>query len=70
MITRQEVADLTGLTYDVIRHNEKSLGLDQCRVEVNQRLIYYDEAKVVGVFVKIGILEPKPIYMSGSTCPA
>lgn len=68
-LTRQEVADLAGLTYDVVRHNEQKLGLHQCRIEINQRLVYYDEVKVVGALIEIGILEAKPVVvLSGSNC--
>jgi len=57
LITRQEVADLARMSYDSIYRNERRLGLYQCRVSVNERVIFYNEAKVIGVLVQVGILE-------------
>jgi hypothetical protein len=47
LVTRKEVADLAGVSYDVIRRNEARLGLDRSRVQINKRIIFYraDDAR-------------------------
>ena len=56
LLTRQEVANLAGLSYDVIYRNEQRLGLDQCRVEINQRLVFYYEDQAKEALHRAGLL--------------
>jgi len=56
MFTRQELADALGMSYDALCRNEKRLGLDGCRVVINQRVLFYREDLVVVALVKSGLI--------------
>ena len=44
------------LSYDSICGNEERLGLDQCRVVINRRVILYYEDGVVDALIEAGLL--------------
>ena len=43
-VTRGELSDALGLTYEIVLGNEHRLGLDVARREINKRLVLFDTA--------------------------
>ncbi len=41
LVSRKQLSQSSGLTVDEIRNNEKRLGLDKCKVSINERNIRY-----------------------------
>jgi hypothetical protein len=60
-LTRQELADALGMSYDALRRNEKRLGLDRCKVSVNARVFYFREDLVVKTLLRRGFLVSIPL---------
>jgi hypothetical protein len=58
LITRQDVANLLGdsISVDMVRKNEKSLGIDRARKDINKRLIRYRRDLVVQILTARGLL--------------
>lgn len=57
-ITRKQMADLSPmLTYGVVRHRERELGIYRCRITGFKCPILYRRSKLVLVLIKAGILQ-------------
>jgi len=41
LVSRKQLSQSSGLTVDEIRNNEKRLGLDKCKVSINERNVKY-----------------------------
>jgi hypothetical protein len=46
---------MSGLSAEQVRRNEHALGLDQCKVTVNARVLFYREAEAVAALVNVGL---------------
>jgi hypothetical protein len=46
-LTRKEIARRTGLSARAVRSNERKLGLDQIKVNVNKRVVLYPERQAL-----------------------
>jgi hypothetical protein len=54
MITRKDIATMLNVSVGAVRRNEKRVGLDRARCDINPRLIRYDLIKVRMIFVAHG----------------
>lgn len=54
VLTRQDIEIGTGLTQDVIRKNEGPLGLLECKITVNKRLIFYKKKPAIENLTRLG----------------
>lgn len=55
-LTRKDIARLTDLSVDVIRRNEKRLGLEAAKVPINPRLIRYRKQAAILALIKSGLM--------------
>lgn len=58
LITRQDIADLLGdsITARMVRKNEKSLGLDKARRDINPRTIRYRRDIAITILESRGLI--------------
>ena len=54
--TRNDLAMILGVSVWVIRRHEVRLGLDKCKVVMNQRLILYNRQKALTRLKEVGLL--------------
>lgn len=47
LITRKEIAQLTGLSWKTIKARERSLGLDKARADLGGQRVFYNTAKAI-----------------------
>ena len=43
MLSRKDIARMIGESVNLIRHNEQKLGLDRAKVQINPRVVRYNE---------------------------
>jgi len=56
LVSRKDLAVITGLTVDIIRGNEARFGLDKCKVQWNKRGLRYQKEKAIEALKKAGVL--------------
>ena len=57
LLSRKDIAGLTGLTIDQVRKNETGLGITKAKVKVNRRCIRYKAAIAMQEMRKLGWLD-------------
>jgi len=56
LMTRQEVADLIGMSWRWLQENEVKLGLNQARIKWMSQRVRYRRDFVISQFQKLGML--------------
>ena len=56
-LSRKEIAAKTGLSYAIVRTNEKRLGIASSKVKMNPRLILYRKPEALAGLAKKGFLK-------------
>lgn len=64
LITIKEIAALLSVSVDVVRDNERRLGLYGLRCRLNSRVIRYPRADVVRTLQAVGALPPAKPHKS------
>ena len=59
LLNRNDVAAMINCTVDVVRKNERRLGLLEYKVAINRRNIFYKRAGVLKSFTALGLIDPK-----------
>jgi hypothetical protein len=56
LLTRKDIAAMLGISVDMVRKNEKNLGLKSARADINTRTIRYLRPKVESILAGRGLL--------------
>ena len=56
MLSRKDIARMIGESVNLIRHNEQKLGLDRAKVQINSRVVRYNETRARVALKARGIL--------------
>ena len=56
LLTRKQIAQLLGVSVDIVRRNERQLGILEFKVKLNKRVVYYRAKESVRELKAIGML--------------